>query len=147
MKVTFSVIREVINGFSPDRFALRKIVSPKGTNPFKETFFTIFMAFHKLVIVEEKTPIDFSKIMAALTNLHENIISTANTSKPENRIKNIDSVTGLLQRHFVEKDPPMLKHGAGLAIDFENSLQRSRIETSRYECKVAPNDSRSRKNV
>lgn len=135
IKVTFSVLKEVINGFDPERFALRNVVSPKGTNPIKETFFAIFMAFHKLIIIEEKTPIDNHKIMNALSGLHTQIIATAHTSKTENRIKNIDSVTGLMQRYFIKKDPPLLKHGAGLAIDFENSLRRSRIETSKYECK------------
>lgn len=135
VKVTLSVMIEVINGFSPARFTLRNVVSPKGTNPIKETFYAIFMAFHRLVIQEEKTPENYTDIMNALTGLHSQIIATANTSKSENRIKNIDSVTGLIQRFFIKKDPPLLKHGAGLAIDFENSLRRSRIETNRYECK------------
>ncbi|MDP2731394.1 MAG: ATP-binding protein, partial [Dehalococcoidales bacterium] len=50
-------------------------------------------------------------------------------------IKNIDIVTGLLQRHFIKKDSPVLGHGAGLALDLENSLRRSSIETPRYEFK------------
>lgn len=29
----------------------------------------------------------------------------------------------------------MLRHGAGLALDFENALRRSKIESGRYECK------------
>jgi len=135
VKVTLSVFQEVINEYDPGRFTLRKVVSPKGTNPIKETFFAIFMAFHKLIIEDEKTPVDYNKIMEALSGLHTKIIATANTSKTENRIKNIDSVTGLVQRYFFKKTPPILKHGAGLAIEFENSLRRSRIETSRYECK------------
>lgn len=49
VKVTFSVLKEVIDGYNPDRFALRNVVNPKGTNPIKETFFAIFMAFHKLI--------------------------------------------------------------------------------------------------
>lgn len=135
IKVTFSIFKDVINKFDSEEKALRRVVSPKGTNPIKETFFAIFMAFHKLVIVEEKTPDDHRLIMNALKGLHKQIIATANTSKTENRIRNIDSVTGLIQKFFIKKEQPILKHGAALAIDFENSLRRSRIETTRYECK------------
>lgn len=134
VKVTLSTLQAVINEFCPDRFALRDLVSPKGTNPIKETFFSIFMAFHKLIIEEEKTPVDYKEIMNALSGLHKQIVSTS-SSKPESRIRNIDSVTGLIQRYFVKKDKPMLKHGVGLAMDLVNALTRSRIETSRYECK------------
>ena len=51
------------------------------------------------------------------------------------RIKNVDKTIGLFQRYFIKKDPPMLRHGAGLALDMENALRRSKVETSRYECK------------
>ena len=42
---------------------------------------------------------------------------------------------GLIQPYFGKRDPPVLKHGSGLAIDFENSIRRSKVETNRYECK------------
>ena len=73
--------------------------------------------------------------MDALSGLHQKMISSAKFSTTPDRIKNIDTTTGLIQRFFVKKDPPMLRHGAGLALDLENSLRRSRIETTRYECK------------
>lgn len=135
VKVTLSVLREVIEGYDEGTNVLRSITNPKSTNPIKSTFYAIFMAFHHLVIVEEKTPDDFSSIMKALSGLHRDMITTANYSKTEDRVKNIDKTTGLIQRFFVKKDPPMLRHGAGLALDMENALRRSKIETSRYECK------------
>ena len=55
--------------------------------------------------------------------------------RPEDRRKNIDIAIGLIQRYFVHKEPPVLSHGPGLALEFENSLRRSRIETPRYEFK------------
>ena len=61
--------------------------------------------------------------------------TTAKYSKTEDRTRNIDKTKGLIQRYFVKKDPPMLRHGAGLALDLENSLRRSKVETGRYECK------------
>lgn len=135
VKVTLSVLREVIDGFSQEINALRSIVNPKSANPIKGSFYAIFMAFHKLVIEEEKTPDDYRGIMGALTGLHKKMISSAKFSTTKDRINNIDTTIGLIQRHFVKKDPPMLRHGAGLALDLENSLRRSRLETSRYECK------------
>ncbi|MFT6909340.1 MAG: hypothetical protein ACJAS1_006056 [Oleiphilaceae bacterium] len=135
VKVTLSVLQEVIDGYSTEPNTLRSIVNPKSANPIKGSFFAIFMSLHKLVIEEEKTPHDYQGIMHALNGLHKKMISSAKFSTTADRIKNIDTTTGLIQRYFVKKDPPMLRHGAGLALDLENSLRRSRIETSRYECK------------
>ncbi|MGP9795859.1 GmrSD restriction endonuclease domain-containing protein [Halomonas sp. 86] len=135
VKVTLSVLRTVIEDFSGQSNALRGVVSPGARNPIKGSFFSIFMAFHKLVVVEEKTPEDYPKIMKSLEGLQKSMIVSAKFSTTEDRVKNVDRTTGLIQRYFVKKDPPMLRHGAGLALDMENSLRRSRLETSRYECK------------
>ena len=135
VKVTLSVLREVVDGHSKEPNALRAVVNPKSANPIKGSFYAIFMAFHSLVIVKEKTPDNYHNIMNALSGLHKKMISSAKFSTTADRTKNIDTTTGLIQRFFVKKDPPMLRHGAGLALDLENSLRRSRIETSRYECK------------
>jgi len=135
VKVALSVLQEVIDAYSKEANALRSNVNPRSANPIKGSFFAIFMSFHRLVIVEEKTPDDYKGIMNALSGLHTKMISSAKSSTTADRIKNIDTTTGLIQRYFLKKDPPMLRHGAGLALDLENSLRRSRIETSRYECK------------
>lgn len=135
VKVTLSVLKEVIEGYSDSKNALRNVINPKSTNEIKASFFSIFMAFFRLVVQEEKTPENFQGIMGALTGLQAKMTVSAKYSKVEDRVSNIDMTTGLIQKFFVKKDPPMLRHGAGLAIDLENSLRRSRIETARYECK------------
>ncbi len=135
VKVTLSVLREVIDGYSQDPNTLRSVVNPKSSNPIKGSFYAIFMAFHRLVIEDEKSPDDYKRIMEALNGLHKKMISSAKYSTTKDRVKNIDTTVGLVQRYFLKKDPPMLRHGAGLALDLENSLRRSRLETSRYECK------------
>jgi len=135
IKVTLSVLREVIEHYNPQPNALRTIINPGSTNPIKASFFALFMAFHELVIVEEKSPLDEDKIMKALEGLQKDMISTAKYAKMEDRVKNTDKTKGLIQRYFVKKDPPMLRHGAGLALDFENAMRRSKIESGRYECK------------
>jgi hypothetical protein len=135
IKVTLSVLREIIDAVDPEPNALRKFINPKSTNPIKAAFFSLFMALHDLVIVQEKSPDNFSNIMSSIAGLQKMMTTTAKYSKTADRVKNIDITRGLIQGYFIHKDPPLLKHGAGLALDFENSLRRSKIETSRYECK------------
>lgn len=134
IKVSFSVIRDILEK-NPNGIPLNKIVNPGNSNPIKASFYSIFMAFHHLVVKEEKSPDDYNKILEAIGGLQKQMISTAHYSKTEDRVKNIDKTTGLIQRYFVKKEPALLKHGAGLAIDFENSIRRSKVETNRYECK------------
>jgi len=135
IKVTLSVLREIIDAVDPGPNALRKTINPKSTNPIKAAFYSLFMALHELVIVEEKSPSDCNQIMAAISGLQKRMKTTAKYSKSEDRIKNIGITKGLIQSYFVHKDPPLLRHGAGLSLDFENAIRRSKIETSRYECK------------
>ena len=134
IKVTLSVLKEVINEYDPSANTLRSIVNP-SRNPIKASFYAIFMAFYRLIIEEEKTPDDAQGIMNALKGLQKQMNSSANYATTEDRVKNIDKTVGLIQRFFVRSEPPLLNHGAGLALDVENSLRRSRLETARYECK------------
>ncbi|MBN8835399.1 MAG: hypothetical protein BGO53_13005 [Sphingobacteriales bacterium 39-19] len=134
IKVTFSVIRDILEKSNPVQ-RLNKIVNPGNANAIKASFYSIFMAFYHLVVKEEKSPDNYDKILEAVAGLQKQMISTAHYSTTDDRIKNIDKTTGLIQRYFVKKEPALLKHGAGLAIDFENSIRRSKIETNRYECK------------
>jgi hypothetical protein len=135
VKATLSVLKEIIDEYSPENNALRSVINPGSTNPIKTAFYTLFMAMHHLVIVDELSPDDSRGIMGALKSLQADLKTTAKYSKTEDRIRNIDKTKGLISRYFVKKDPPMLRHGAGLALDFENSMRRSKVETGRYECK------------
>lgn len=135
IKVTLSVLREVIDAVDPNANALRKVINPGSTNPIKAAFYSLFMAMHDLVIVQEVTPDDSQGLMNSLSGLQKEMKTTAKYAKVVDRVRNVDKTKGLIQKFFVKKDPPLLRHGAGLALDLENSLRRSRIETSRYECK------------
>ncbi|MBC9786612.1 DUF262 domain-containing protein [Heliobacterium chlorum] len=132
---TFSVLKDTIENFSSERFALRKQVNPKSGNPIKNIFYTIFMAFFKLVVEKQKTPVSPCDIMQSLYNLSSSITISAHYSKTEDRVRNIDITKGLIEKHFVTRNPPSLGHGPGLIIDFENSLRRSKIESAKYEFK------------
>lgn len=132
IKVTFSILESV---FDSQGVTIISIVNPKSSNPVKESFFSIFMAFFHLIVKEEKSPAEPEKIVTALNNLQKQMISTANYSVTADREKNINKTIGLIQKYFTKKDPPVLRHGSGLALDLENSLRRSKVESNRYECK------------
>lgn len=93
------------------------------------------MAFSDLIVNQECSPHDPPGIIEALQNTQQNLNLSKHYKTTKAREKNIDKVKGLLQRYFVRKEPSVLSHGSGLARDFENSLNRSRLETPRYEFK------------
>ena len=132
IKVTFSILEEV---FGSQNKTILNVVNPASSNPVKESFFAIFMSFFHLIVKEEKSPAENDNIVKALAGLQRAMISTANYAVTADREKNINKTTGLIQKFFVKKDPPVLRYGAGLALDFENSIRRSKIESNRYECK------------
>ena len=132
IKVTFSIIEDV---FEDQETTIINIVNPKSRNPVKESFYSIFMSFFHLIVREEKSPADNESIVQSLKDLQKKMTSTANYSVSSDREKNINLTTGLIQKYFVKKDPPVLRHGSGLALDFENSIRRAKIESNRYECK------------
>ena len=133
---TLSVLRETIAAVDDGPNALRKIVHPDaGGNPIKTAFFAVFCAFFDLCARKKKSPGDSAAIMIALSQLQEKLEVAAGQIRSEPRQRNIDVVYGLIQKHFVDKEPPVLDHGVGSAIPFENAIRRSRIETSAFECK------------
>lgn len=135
IKATLSVLLEVIDAVDSSTNALRKFINPGSSNPIKSAFYSLFMAMHDLIIVQELSPCDPYGLMNSLSGLQKEMKTTANYAKVEDRIRNVDKTKGLIQKFFVKKDPPLLGHGSGLALDLENALRRSKIETSRYECK------------
>ncbi len=144
IKVTFSIIENV---FEEQGTTIINIVNPKSRNPVKESFFSIFMAFFHLIVKEEKSPADNAQIVLSLKDLQKKMTSTANYSVTADREQNINLTIGLIQKHFVKKDPPVLRHGSGLALDFENSIRRAKIESNRYECKQGVFDLSDKRNL
>jgi hypothetical protein len=136
VKATFSTVRAAIEVHDPDRFAFRKLVYPKPTsNAQKSPFYAVFMAFFELMYREGMTPADTTDVMKALANLANKIEIGQKHIKSEDRRSNIRITKGLIRDHFVKADVAALAHGPSLIIDFENSIRRSRTETSRYEFK------------
>jgi len=136
VKSTFSIIRSAIEAHDPSRFAFRKLVYPKATsNAQKSPFYAVFMAFFELMHREGMTPAVDADIMKDIDNLTNKIEIGQKHIKSEDRRSNIKITNGLIRDQFVKADVAALSHGPGLLIDFENSIRRSRTETTRYEFK------------
>ena len=135
----FSHIDSAIKKHSSEPRALRKQVMGEGTtaSSIKTPFYSVFMAFYELMARESKIPRadDSGKILNALHDLNKKLEIQTHHATSEQRRKNINTVKGLIQDFFVKKEPSQLLHGPGLALDFENSLRRSMIETPQYELK------------
>jgi uncharacterized protein with ParB-like and HNH nuclease domain len=132
---TFAVMRETIEAFSLEQKCLLRTVNPNSNNPIRTGFYTIFMAFFDLIVGQELSPADPVGIMNALKGLQKKLDLSGHYTTTEDRKNNIKQTKGLIQDSFARKEPPVLGHGVELALNLENSLRRSRIETSRYECK------------
>ncbi|WP_413165656.1 helix-turn-helix domain-containing protein [Capilliphycus salinus ALCB114379] len=132
---TFSVLAETIEAYSLDNKCLVNIVNPGSSNSIPQAFYTIFMAFFELVIESELLPADPHEIMQALENLQKDLDLSRRYAKIKDRKKNINKTKGLIQGFFVQKDTSSLGQGAELIQELKNSLLRSRIETTKYECK------------
>ncbi|MDJ0743574.1 MAG: DUF262 domain-containing protein [Xenococcaceae cyanobacterium MO_167.B27] len=132
---TFSVFRETIEAYSTESKCLRNIVNPETKNPIRSGFYTIFMAFFDLLINQKMTPTEPKRIMEALNGFQQKLNLTRNYKTIRDRENNINQTKGLIQNYFARQEPPTLGQGVELLLNIENSLRRSRIETSRYECK------------
>ena len=132
---TFSVLKNCIESVSTEANYLRSVVMPAARIPIKNAFYTIFMALYDLLDKEDLSPFDNAGLFNSLHNLQSRIKVDTHYATTENRKQNIALTKGLMLPFFVKKEPSALSHGSGLALDFENSIRRSKIETPRYEFK------------
>lgn len=136
IKTTTSVMLEIIESVSIEVNCLKKYMNPSaGGNPIKTPFYAFFMALFDLIIIQQKTPTDPPGILNSLKGVASRLEPGRARLNPEERQQNINVVKGLINQFFVTKNPPLLGHGPGLALDFENALRRSSVETTRYEFK------------
>lgn len=131
----FSVLGETIEIYSTENKCLQNIVNLGIHNPIPQAFYTIFMAFFELVIESELLPANPEEIMGGLKNLQKKLDLSRRYAKTKDRKNNIKQTKGLIQDYFAKKDRSTLGQGAELIQTFKNSLLRSRIETTKYECK------------
>jgi uncharacterized protein with ParB-like and HNH nuclease domain len=142
---TFSVLGETIETYSSDNKCLQQLVNPGNNNSIPQAFYTIFMSFFALVIQSELLPADPKNIMESLKNLQKKLDLSNRYAQQKNRVDNINQTKGLIQEYFAKKDQSTLGQGAELIQKFKNSLLRSRLETTKYECKQGLLDLKDRK--
>lgn len=136
VKTVFSVIRSLIEASSTARFHFRETVYPKPTsNAQKQAFFAFFMAVYDLVMRKGHVPSAPERVMDSLTDMSARINVGQKHVKSLDRQTNVRVVKGLIADCFAKGDVASLGHGPGLIFDFENSIRRSRTETSKYEFK------------
>lgn len=137
IKSVFSFIKTTIDSNSRNRGErnfLKKVLNPNvRSNPVKEPFYSLFMAFYELIIKDSKEPFDYVEIAKAVNGLASKIKTSA-TVIPSNRTHNINLTKGLIQNHFKLANNPHRSSGS-YAIDLENYLRRSKTETPRYDFK------------
>jgi hypothetical protein len=140
IKAVLSHIKNAVNAMSAsdsgnDKNFLRKILSRDGgvSNPVKEPFYTLFMAFYELVIKESKEPFDYQSIFNAVTGLMARI-KVSSTITTDKRYDNIALTKGLIQNHFKLSSSTTRSSGS-YAIDLENYLRRSKTEAPNYDFK------------
>lgn len=132
---TLSVLRSVIEAVDGSPNAFRKAVHPGSANPAKTEFYAVFMAFFDLCVRQRKSPKENHDLLGALSGVKGRLEIAAGQIRSESRQNNINTVKGLIQDHFEDKEPPALNHGSGATMQFENGLRRSRIESAAFECK------------
>jgi len=132
---TFSVLDDMIAKASAAQNFLRTTFRPGGNNPVKGPFYALFMAVFDLVVKQERSPDRAREIFAAMNGIGDALTSASHYATTEDRTRNINTIKGLIQDYFIERQPPAFTSGSGLALQVENCLRRSQIETARYEAK------------
>jgi hypothetical protein len=138
IKVVFSEMRNSVSvaagADGGDKNFLRKTLNPTaGSNPVKEPFYSLFMAFYELIIKESKEPFAHIDIFKSVSKLADKITTSASI-RSDNRINNISLTKGLIQNHF-KKSTSTIRNSGSAAIDLENYLRRSKTEAANYDFK------------
>jgi hypothetical protein len=107
----------------------------ENTNAFPSVFAVLMIAFHELIVKENKTISDYAGVRKNLADLNTRIETGRRATSPEERRKNIDVVKGLIGTLFVEGKNAPLIYGNHATTDIESIIRRSEIELGAYELK------------
>jgi hypothetical protein len=96
----------------------------------------ILIAFHELIVEQGKRISDYSGLQTALKDLSSRIEWGRKATAPDERRKNIDTVKGIIDSHFVA-DSKLSKviYSNHTTVDIEAVIRRSEIELANYELK------------
>lgn len=115
---------------------LRDIVfKRRSTNPFPAVFAALHIAFHELLVTDGMAISDYTGVKSSLENLSERIEIGRGAGSPNERRKNIDTIKGLIKKHFVKSKATDHIYGKHSTVDIEGIIRRSEIELANYELK------------
>lgn len=103
-------------------------------NAFPSVFAVILIAFHESLIGEQKQIGDIGGARKALDGLYSRLETSRRSTLAAERRKNVDTVKGLLSTSLVAGSSGTIYSNASV-IDIDVLIQRSQIETPRYELK------------
>jgi hypothetical protein len=132
-----TVFSEIFNlaDFHFEGERLKTILNPSaGGNPVKEAFFTLFMAFYELMILDNKAPFEYKKIKSSLANIHSKLVRSSNYTTTTDRRNNINICKGLIQDNF-KKSSSTFRSTTSYIIDFQAYLMKSKTEAAVYDFK------------
>jgi hypothetical protein len=114
---------------------LRGLLFKKATtNAFPSVFAIVLLAFHELIVKENKAISDYSGVRDALRDLNSRIATGVKGTASEERRKNIDVVKGLIGACFIDAEGSRI-YGNHATTDIEGIIRRSEIELADHELK------------
>jgi hypothetical protein len=115
---------------------LRALLFKKETtNAFPSVFAILMVAFHELIVKENKTVIDYSAVRNNLSELNTRIETSRRATSPDERRKNVDVVKGLVGAFFQQGENAPAIYGNHATTDIEAVIRRSEVELAAYELK------------
>jgi hypothetical protein len=134
IKKVYSEILHFSDDYLDDK-SLKLVLNPSaGGNPIKGDFYAVFMAFHQLMMKSNKMPFEYAGIKKSLTNIHASLTPGKKTITMDDRQKNIRKCTGLIEPYFKKANGTFRSSGS-YTLDFQNYLNRSKIESANYDFK------------
>lgn len=141
-------IEKIIDEYTYLVSLIEKIVSVSGkshlrelvfknqtTNPYSTVFGAILLALHELVVVQDKSLSDFSKVVSGLSGVGEKIKVGMSGQDANERKKNIATVVGNVQAGFSNKSVKHEIYNNPNAVNVRNVLTASRMENAIIEVK------------
>lgn len=132
--VVISAIRSTFE--TGDFLSIRTCVQDRPINTARTAFFSLLFSYFNLMLKEGRVPEGFSQIRKALSGSQRSLTMSAHYTRTDDRVRNIGIITGLIQGGFVKRDVPIIGGAHSLVVEVENSLRRSKFESSRYEFKI-----------
>ncbi|MEG9306319.1 hypothetical protein V6S20_11180 [Klebsiella pneumoniae] len=111
------------------------IFTKRTTNAFPAIFAVLFIAFHELLIKENKKINNYKGVRDNLNNVVTRLDTKKSATGGDERRKNINSIIGLIKDNFIDSADNSHIYNSHNTIDIEDILRRSEIELANYELK------------